>query len=198
MRRAHDADPQRIGRNGIGAEEVAAGDLGHAVDPLEARADRRAGGRRRDRQATSPPTSRPRRSCCSRCSGRARRPARPRPRRGWASRSGAKVPRPPSACPACRCRTGRRHGREKIFAVPSARRCRRPGPRPSRSVRPATWPMATRQAQTWRPSSSTVQAPQSPASQPTLVPVRPRSSRNADGQPRDRRTIPGRGTSRSG
>ncbi len=40
--------------------------------------------------------------------------------------------------------------------------------------------MATRQAQVCRPSSSTVQAPQSPASQPTLVPVRPRSSRNAD------------------
>ena len=34
------------------------------------------------------------------------------------------------------------------------------------------------QEQTWRPSSSTVQAPQSPASQPTLVPVSESSSRN--------------------
>ncbi len=39
-------------------------------------------------------------------------------------------------------------------------------------------PSGTRQAQTWAPSSSTVQAPQSPASQPTLVPVRPSSSRS--------------------
>ena len=38
--------------------------------------------------------------------------------------------------------------------------------------RPRTWPIGTRQEQTCSPSSSTVQAPQSPASQPTLVPVR--------------------------
>src|SRR5690348_343017 len=60
--------------------------------------------------------------------------------------------------------------------------------RPSTVVtsHPATWPAATRQAHTGSPSSSTVQAPQSPASQPTFVPVRPRSSRNT----RERRRLP--------
>ena len=66
------------------------------------------------------------------------------------------------------------------------------GPRRSSTARPATWPTGTRQAQTGSPSSSTVQAPQSPASQPTLVPVRPRSSRSTCGQPRDRRAVPRR------
>ena len=74
------------------------------------------------------------------------------------------------------------------WAAPWARKdfCRPPSvpsapARPSTvsTVRPPTWPIATRQAQTCRPSSRTVQAPQSPASQPTLVPVRPRSSRSA-------------------
>ena len=45
MRRAHDADPERIGRHGIGAEQIGARDLGHAVDPRQARTDRSAGGR---------------------------------------------------------------------------------------------------------------------------------------------------------
>ena len=49
MRRAHDADPQRIRRHGVGAEPVAAGDLGHAVEPRDARADGRANWRRPDR-----------------------------------------------------------------------------------------------------------------------------------------------------
>ena len=52
---------------------------------------------------------------------------------------------------------------------------------------PRTWPSGTRQAQTCSPSSSTVQAPQSPALQPILVPVRPRSSRSTSEQ------APGRG-----
>src|ERR1700687_1591403 len=43
---------------------------------------------------------------------------------------------------------------------------------------PSTCPVATRHAQTGSPSNSTVQAPQSPASHPTLVPVSPSSSRN--------------------
>jgi hypothetical protein len=60
--------------------------------------------------------------------------------------------------------------------------------RPSTVVtsHPATCPAATRQAHTGSPSSNTVQAPQSPASQPTFVPVRPRSSRNT----RERRRLP--------
>jgi len=43
---------------------------------------------------------------------------------------------------------------------------------------PSACPVATRHAQTGSPSSSTVQAPQSPASHPTLVPVSPSSSRS--------------------
>src|SRR5262249_47586672 len=43
--------------------------------------------------------------------------------------------------------------------------------------RPSTCPAAIRQEQTGCPSSRTVHAPQSPASQPTLVPVSPRCSR---------------------
>src|ERR1700730_9166230 len=44
--------------------------------------------------------------------------------------------------------------------------------------RPSICPAAIRQAQTGSPSTRTVQAPQSPASQPTLVPVSPRCSRS--------------------
>ena len=44
--------------------------------------------------------------------------------------------------------------------------------------RPATCPTGVMQEHTCRPSSNTVQAPQSPASQPTLVPVSARSSRS--------------------
>ena len=47
-----------------------------------------------------------------------------------------------------------------------------------RTAGPAAEPTGTRQAQTGSPSSSTVQAPQSPASQPTLVPVSRRWSRS--------------------
>ena len=54
----------------------------------------------------------------------------------------------------------------------------RPSPSTVVTRRPPRWRPAVRQAQTGLPSSSTVQAPQSPASQPTLVPVRPSSSRS--------------------
>ena len=49
-----------------------------------------------------------------------------------------------------------------------------------RTLRPATPAAGTRQAQTGSSSSMTVQAPQSPASQPTFVPVRCSSSRSTD------------------
>ena len=132
--------------------------------------------RRRWQPARRP--SRHRRSWCSRCSGRARRPAHPRSRPRSAHGRCAGGPAPPSACRACRCRTAPRRARGTISAAP--RECRL-GARLSTvsTVRPAIWPIATRHAQTCRPSSRTVQAPQSPASQPTLVPVRPRSSRSA-------------------
>ena len=60
-----------------------------------------------------------------------------------------------------------------------------PAPRPSSRRRPAPGRAARRQAQTCSPSSSTVQAPQSPALQPTLVPVRPRSSRSTSASRRN-------------
>src|SRR5579872_1560178 len=63
--------------------------------------------------------------------------------------------------------------------------CRRPNSggrarNPSTVVisQPSAWPVATRHAVTGSPSSSTVQAPQSPASHPTLVPLSPRFSRS--------------------
>src|SRR3954447_11788309 len=45
------------------------------------------------------------------------------------------------------------------------------------TLRPAHSSASTRHDSTGSPSSSTVQAPHSPSSQPCLVPVRPRSSR---------------------
>jgi len=46
------------------------------------------------------------------------------------------------------------------------------------TARPSACAVETRQAQACSPSISTVQAPQSPASQPILVPVSPRPSRS--------------------
>ena len=116
-------------------------------------------------------------SCGSRCSGRARRRARPSPAPRPAAASRPAIRSPPSACPACRCRIAPRHGAGRRAA---ARRPCGVAARPSTVVtaRPAAWASGTRQAQAWAPSSSTVQAPQSPASQPTLVPVRPSWSRS--------------------
>ena len=55
-----------------------------------------------------------------------------------------------------------------------------PGPSTVWIEAPSAWAVATRQAQTCSPSISTVQAPQSPASQPIFVPVRPRPSRRVE------------------
>ena len=170
---------ERIGGHGVGAEPLAARDLGARRRPA-------AGARRRQRRPAAHRPAPARRvhdgvddlavagAAAEHAAQRildlaARRPRRPR----------AAAPAPPSACRACRCRTGPRRGRGRT--VCSAASVPSPSPRPSTvsTARPATWPIATRQAQTCRPSSSTVQAPQSPASQPTLVPVRPRSSRSA-------------------
>ena len=63
------------------------------------------------------------------------------------------------------------------------------GPSPSTvSMRaPSACAVATRQAHTCAPSRSTVQAPQSPASQPILVPVRPSSLAQRVGERGERR-----------
>ena len=86
------------------------------------------------------------------------------------------APSPRPAAPACRCRIAPRHGRGRRPAAPTAGHWR--GPRRCVTAAPATEAAGIRQAQTGSPSTSTVQAPQSPASQPTLVPVSRSSSRS--------------------
>ena len=89
--------------------------------------------------------------------------------------SGARSPRPRS--PVCRSRTANRALRE----TPAARRTGRPPAasdlRSSRHRHPAPAPRRSDRLARTAPSSSTVQAPQTPCSQPTCVPVSPRSSR---------------------
>ncbi len=84
--------------------------------------------------------------------------------------------RQPSACPACRCRTGPRR-----VLWNAACRARPTGSSAIPSMvamdRPCTCAADTMQAHAWAPSMSTVQAPQSPALHPTLVPVSPRPRR---------------------
>src|SRR5690606_35820992 len=93
---------------------------------------------------------------------------------GWVMRSSsadAAMSRPGVHAPHC--------------AAPCSRKAacstdRRPLARPSTvlTVLPATLAAGIRQAPTGAPSTRTVQAPQSPASQPILVPVSPSSSRS--------------------
>src|SRR3954470_4299117 len=59
---------------------------------------------------------------------------------------------------------------------------------------PSTWTASTRQERTGAPSTSTVQAPQTPCSQPTWVPVSPRSCRSASDSSRRTGTVASRGT----
>ena len=83
-----------------------------------------------------------------------------------------------AGCRACSSRTAPRRARRRPPAADAAsgRRARpstvvdRPGPRTRRA--------STRQESTGSPSTSTVQAPHSPSSQPCLVPVSCRSSRS--------------------
>ena len=92
---------------------------------------------------------------------------------------------------ACMLRIAPRREKETIAA--SSRTAAIVAASPSTVVisHPATCPAATRHAQTGSPFSRTVQAPQSPASHPTFVPVSPRSSRST----RERRRVPRRVTS---
>ena len=78
---------------------------------------------------------------------------------------------------ACRCRTAARRSRGTSAAAGAA--CR-PCAMPSMVsiVLPSASTPSTRQEQTRRPSTVTVQAPQSPEPQPSLLPVRPSSSRS--------------------
>ena len=159
--------------HGVGAVDVAApSTLACAVDAGDAGADGFAG-RRRGRAA---PVRRrpapPRRSCGSRCSGRARRRARPRPRRSLGLavarsevvRRHQHARRADAALGRAMVEERRAAAQRRVALLRQALDRRRSCDR--RPARPAT-----RQEQTCRPSSSTVQAPQSPASQPILVPV---------------------------
>ncbi len=180
VRRADHAQPQRSRRRSVGTEALAAGDLGSTVQLGDARADRRPGRRlRRSPLRRARRRAPPRRSCGSRCSGTARRPSASstccfggigmaRQQRRWR----------PSACPACRCRTAPHRARGTRAAGGTARRrCASPSTvSHAPSLRPARRPPG--RSRPGAPSSSTVQAPQSPALQPTLVPVRPSRSRS--------------------
>ena len=113
----------------------------------------------------------------------AQRVLRSRPRSGAGCGREARLP--PPAGPACRCRIAPRHARGTRPAAPTA--CRWPGPSTVVTAAPVTDAAGIRQAQTGSPSTRTVQAPQSPASQPTLVPVSRSSSRSTERQPPHRR-----------
>ena len=87
------------------------------------------------------------------------------------------IRRPRESFPACRFRTARRRARE----TPAARASRRsPCATPSivRIFAPSACTAGTRQLFTSAPSISTAHAPHSPSPQPSLVPVRPSSSRS--------------------
>ena len=82
-----------------------------------------------------------------------------------------------SGSPACRSRTA---ARARAGTPPGADAARSAaGARPSTVVTsaPSAWTASIRHERTGSPSSRTVQAPQTPCSQPTCVPVRPSSWR---------------------
>ena len=182
------AADQHAGRGGVGAELGAAGDLVDAVRAQRAGADdlELAGLRHRvaDPMAWFSPFSSQRRrpgprarSCRSRCSGRDCRQARSGSRSpsGWSCARAAPWPR--SGSRAYRCRIAGRHAP----GTSSAAGCSfSPLAMPSMVpiLRPSASAPSTRQEQTRRPSTVTLQAPQSPVPQPSLAPVRPRRSRS--------------------
>ncbi len=177
MRRAHRAQHEAAVGPCVGAVALRARDLGERHRPGP-------GGRRRPCRPPVRPmapagagTARPRRSCDSRCSGRARRRAHPAPRASVgaglrASRSSAAISMPGVQMPHWAAPWARNACCSALMPAPFVR------PSTVTTARPCACAAATMQAQTWRPSSRTVQAPQSPALQPTLVPVSPRSSRS--------------------
>ena len=87
--------------------------------------------------------------------------------------------RPPTRSgPACSSRTGRRRARRRPPAPGAARRLLGE-PLDGGDLAASCMTASVRQALMRRPSTSTVQAPHWPWSQPFLVPVRPRCSRRA-------------------
>ncbi len=157
--------------------------LGERARCMEAAVEARRSGRvsaaaARARRQGPRPWSWRRRSADSRCSGRDCRPAR----RGWCrgrpSRRPRRRRRPTSRSPGCRSRIAWRPTRP---SPPARRGARRPSPcRPStvRTAWPSICPSRAMQefiASRWPSarSSTTVQAPQSPSAQPSLVPRSP-------------------------
>jgi hypothetical protein len=121
----------------------------------------------------------PPRSWHSRCSGRGRPRSPPPPRPASAAGARATAPRPRSASPACRCRIAPRRGAGRRAAAAPAAPGRGQRPRPSRPSGPRRGRRASGRRRPGAPSTSTVQAPQSPASQPTFTPSQPKASRSA-------------------
>ncbi len=192
VRRAHRLQHQPAGAPDVGAEGLA------ARRPWRGRRGAAAGRRPRRRPPAAPRRGarrrrrRPRRrSCGSRCSGRARRRAPPRPRpapgRGTRAISAlAAISMPGVQMPHCAAPWRRNAACSRASPAPAS-------PSTVVTARPATRAAGVRQAQTGWPSTSTVQAPQSPASQPTLVPVSPASSRSTSESRRVGRSASKRG-----
>ncbi len=197
VRRADGARRQRLGRPFVGAEDFRAREFAGAVEARDAPPDRVA--RRRLRNVASAEggmrPSRRREWLDSRCSGTARRRARSGSPLRWAgTRAAAARPRRPGRL-ACKRRIARRHARARRRASSATIASSSLRPSIVSIERPSVCPTAVRQAQTGSPSISTVQAPQSPASQPTLTPVRPHCSRRtwlrrSSGEPERRAGLP--------
>jgi hypothetical protein len=176
VRRADGVEHHAAGPPDVRAEEVAR-DLGRAVEPFDPAPHgsprlRRGGGpglppRVADRGDDLPVARAAAEDAAERRLGLGLGRARVSSRSAVAATSIPGVQMPHCAAP---CRRNAASSR----AWPA----RAPSPSTVVTSRPATRATGVRQAQTGSPPTSTVQAPQSPASQPTLVPVRPSVSRS--------------------
>ena len=131
---------------------------------------RRAAPASRRRARPSPSAPRPRRSACSRCSGRGGRRSHGRSRHGSGPAAGRGGAWRGARSRGCRSRTGRRRPRRTPSRRPRARAGRRPrgsaprGPRPDRASKA--------QVTSGRPSISARQQPHCPCGwQPSLIDV---------------------------
>ena len=127
-------------------------------------------------RALAPPLPPHRRWRDSRCSGSNCRRCVRGFRRGSAPCRASTIPARRRACRACNSRIAARCAARR---PPADRQFRRSptGPRWSRTPAPSHCTASIRQPRTISPLTRTVQAPQTPCSQPTWLPVRPRSSR---------------------
>ena len=177
VRAAEEGDVQRARRLDVVEVDAAAREEAGILDPHHARADVAARSSRVLPRAPAPPGAPPRRCRRSPCSGRRCR----RGARGSRPRSGSGI--------LVEQRLGReqhaRRAEPALQAVALAERlldrvqARRSSASPSTvsTSAPSACTASMRHDSAGRPSTSTVQAPQTPCSQPTCVPVRPSSWR---------------------